>query len=46
MLIAAHFKNLAKSILEIPPMGLISALEQSYLVKYPRKASSTLKIKI
>ena len=24
------------------PMGLMSALEQSYLVRYPRKPSSTL----
>ena len=37
-----YLQNERRSVLEIPPMGLMSALEQSYLVKYPRSASSTL----
>lgn len=30
-----------KSPLDMPPIGLTSALEQSYFVMYPRRASST-----
>jgi hypothetical protein len=30
-----------RSVLEMPPMGLISALEQSYFVRYPLRLSST-----
>ena len=29
--------NRLRSVLEIPPIGLMSALEQSYLVMYPRR---------
>ena len=32
-----------RSVLLIPPMGLMSALEQSYLVKYPRKLKDAIK---
>lgn len=31
-----------RSFLEIPPIGFMSADEQSYLVRYPRRHSSTL----
>ncbi|KAH3687281.1 hypothetical protein WICPIJ_001743 [Wickerhamomyces pijperi] len=39
---AAYLMNFFKSVLEIPPIGFKSAEEQSYLVKYPRRHSSTL----
>ena len=35
--VEAYEMNDFKSVLEIPPMGLISAELQSYLVRYPRK---------
>lgn len=38
----AKCKNFFRSDLEKPPMGLMSAELQSYLVMYPRRASSTL----
>lgn len=37
----AKAKKLLRSVFEMPPIGLISAEEQSYLVIYPLKASST-----
>src|SRR6056300_1164081 len=39
---APQRKNDRKSDLLMPPIGFTSALEQSYLVMYPRKPSSTL----
>mmetsp|Transcript_4571 Transcript_4571/g.16940 ORF Transcript_4571/g.16940 Transcript_4571/m.16940 type:complete len:237 (+) Transcript_4571:2659-3369(+) len=38
---APQRRNDRRSALLIPPMGLISAEEQSYLVMYPRRPSST-----
>jgi hypothetical protein len=32
----------ARTVFEMPPIGLMSAEEQSYLVRYPLSASSTL----
>lgn len=35
-----YLRNFFRSVLEIDPIGLMSALEQSYFVKYPRKLKS------
>lgn len=34
---SAKAMNRLRSVFEMAPMGLISALEQSYLVRYPRR---------
>jgi hypothetical protein len=39
--VAAHCRNLRRSPFAMPPIGLMSAEEQSYFVMYPRRASST-----
>lgn len=36
--------NRRRSVLLIPPIGLISALEQSYFVMYPRSLKIKLKL--
>ena len=38
----AKARNFFKSVFDIPPIGLMSADEQSYFVIYPLRASSTL----
>lgn len=35
-----------KSFLLIPPIGLMSALEQSYLVRYPHKLKSVQELQV